>query len=340
MKTSVIDIGLQWSNPQLVQALSAAFAQSQPELAPTFIVSTTGSTGVVKRVKLSTSAIAQSARLANLALNAKPGDIWSLLLPTNHIAGLNVLARSVLLNTDVVGIDQHANFSAIVPTQLHSALNGNDQLLNHLRNCKAVLVGGAALSNQLLNSALENGIRVVTTYGMTETGGGCIYDNVPLAGINIEINLDGIIKISGPTLAHGYEDNDELWQQSFKDGWFLTNDIGEIKDERLFVIGRADDVIISGGENVSLDSIESQLSDSFPNINFLATSIPDEKWGEKLCLISDKPVDRDEISKMLLAKLGKASVPKEFIVLSEIPQIGIGKPDRVKAAALFIDKQR
>ena len=340
MKTSVIDIGLQWSNPQLVQALSAAFAQTQPGLAPTFIVSTTGSTGVVKRVELATSAIAKSAELSNSRLGAKIGDVWSLLLPTNHIAGLNVLARAVLLQTEVVGVEERADFSAIVPTQLHNALNGDSQLLKHLVNAKAVLVGGAALSEKLRESAIANGIKVVTTYGMTETCGGCFYDNLPLPGINFELSKSGLIKISGPTLAHGYDGNDELWYENFKDGWFLTADLGEIKDGKLFVIGRADDVIISGGENVSLTAIEAQLSDSFPEINFVATSIPDLQWGAKLCLVSDKSVDQNQIAEILLSKLGRVAVPKDFITVNQIPQIGIGKPDRVKAAQLFIDKQR
>ena len=340
MKTSVIDIGLQRSNPELVQAISAAFAQSQPESAPTFIVSTTGSTGVVKRVQISTSALANSAKLSNAALGANSGDVWSLLLSTQHIAGLNVLARSVLLGTQVVGVEKRADYSAIVPTQLHKALTGDNELLSHLKNCKAVLVGGAALTNELLEKAISNGIKVVTTYGMTETCGGCVYDSVPLEGVTIAITNEGLIKISGPILASGYENEDELWNQSFNNGWFTTNDLGNLMDGKLFISGRADDVIITGGENVSLFAIEYQLSSAFPEVNFLATSIPDPQWGAKLCLISDKAIDHNEISEVLLRNLGRAAVPKEFLELTQIPQIGIGKPDRVKAAALFIDKQR
>jgi O-succinylbenzoic acid--CoA ligase len=340
MKTSVIDIGIQRSNPELVQAISAAFAQSQPELAPNFIVSTTGSTGVVKRVRISTSAIANSAKLSNTALGAKSGDVWSLLLPTHHIAGLNVLARSVLLETKVVGIDKHADFSAIVPTQLYKALNGESELLNHLKNCKAVLVGGAPITNELFNQAIASDINIVTTYGMSETSGGCVYDNVPLAGVEIAISETGLIKIKGPILASGYEDGEALWNQCFSDGWFTTSDLGYLKAGKLFVTGRADDVIISGGENISLTAIESKLSDSFPGVNFLATSIPDPLWGTKLCLLADKEVEQDKIAEVLIPALGKAAVPKDFLEVHEIPQIGIGKPDRVKAAQFFIDKQR
>jgi O-succinylbenzoic acid--CoA ligase len=284
--------------------------------------------------------LAKSAQLSNSVLGAKSGEIWSLLLPTEHIAGLNVLARSVLLETEVVGVDKPADYSAIVPTQLHKALNGDSVLFSHLKNCKAVLVGGAALQKPLLESAQKSGINLVTTYGMSETCGGFVYDNLPFPGVNIDLTSTGLIKVKGPILASGYEGNEKLWKESFDNGWFVTNDLGEIVEGKLFVSGRADDVIISGGENVSLTAIESLLSTAFPGVNFLATSIPDLKWGAKLCLISDKSLASDEIAAILLNGLGRAAVPKEYLTLDEIPQLGIGKPDRVKAAQLFIDKQR
>ncbi|CAB4754204.1 unannotated protein [freshwater metagenome] len=337
MKTSVIDLGLQPSNFELTQALSAAFSQVEPTLV---IINTTGSTGVNKKVELSTSAISISADLSNAAVGAKPGDIWSLLLPTNHIAGLNVLARALKLGTEVVGVEGRADFTAIVPTQLHRALTGDIPLLEHLQNCKAVLVGGAAVEDSLLEVARLKGIEIFTTYGMTETSGGCVYNNVPLPGVSVELTYSGLIKIKGPILASGYQDQEALWLKNFSDGWFITSDLGEIKDGKIFVIGRTDDVIISGGENISLAAIESELASNFPDVNFLATSIPDSEWGQKLCLLSDAHIDQVKISSVLQNKFGRAAVPKEFLVVNEIPLIGIGKPDRVKASTLIISAQR
>jgi len=337
MKTSVIDIGLQWETPALTLALSAAINQGG---AGQVIIETTGSSGIRKRVLLSTGAIETSAELSNSQIGAAPGDIWSLLLPINHIAGVNVLARAIKLDSKVVGVDETADYTAIVPTQLHRALFGDKKLLEHLQKCKSVLVGGSPASKTLLELATKAGINVITTYGMTETSGGCIYNNRALPGVSVEADETGRLMIKGPILANGYENNQELWNENFKDGWFLTNDLGTVKDNEVLVIGRSDDVVLSGGENVSLIAIENELAANFPDVNFLATSITDFEWGQKICLISNIEIDHLQVSQVLKDKLGKQFVPKDFLVVEQIPQIGIGKPDRVKASQIFMDKQR
>jgi len=337
MKTSVIDIGLQWETPALTLALSAAINQGG---AGQVIIETTGSSGIRKRVLLSTGAIETSAELSNSQIGAALGDIWSLLLPINHIAGVNVLARAIKLDSKVVGVDETADYTAIVPTQLHRALFGDKKLLEHLQKCKSVLVGGSPASKTLLELATKAGINVITTYGMTETSGGCIYNNRALPGVSVEADETGRLMIKGPILANGYENNQELWNENFKDGWFLTNDLGTVKDNEVLVIGRSDDVVLSGGENVSLIAIENELAANFPDVNFLATSITDFEWGQKICLISNIEIDHLQVSQVLKDKLGKQFVPKDFLVVEQIPQIGIGKPDRVKASQLFVDKQR
>jgi O-succinylbenzoic acid--CoA ligase len=337
MKTSVIDIGLQWETPALTLALSAAINQGE---AGQVIIETTGSSGIKKRVVLSIDAISASAELSNARINATSGDVWSLLLPTNHIAGVNVLARAIKLDSKVVGVDETADYTAIVPTQLHRALFGDKKLLEHLQKCKSVLVGGSPASKTLLELATKAGINVITTYGMTETSGGCIYNNRALPGVSVEADETGRLMIKGPILANGYENNQELWNENFKDEWFLTNDLGTVKDNEVLVIGRSDDVVLSGGENVSLIAIENELAANFPDVNFLATSITDFEWGQKICLISNIEIDHLQVSQVLKDKLGKQFVPKDFLVVEQIPQIGIGKPDRVKASQLFVDKQR
>ena len=337
MKTSVIDIGLPWETPALALALSAAMQQGE---SAQVIVNTTGSSGINKRVQLYMDAISASADLSNARINANPGEVWSLLLPTKHIAGLNVLARAIKLGSTVVGADEKADYTAIVPTQLHRALFGDRKLLEHLQNCKTVLVGGSPASKVLLEAASKAGISVITTYGMTETSGGCVYNKKALTGVSVKVNESGRLMIKGPILASGYEDNQNLWDQNFKDGWFVTSDLGKIKGDDIEVIGRIDDVVISGGENVSLAAIENELSAGFPNISFLATAIPDAEWGQKICLISNNEIDHDRIAELLKTNLGKQFVPKEFLVMQQIPEIGIGKPDRVKASQIFIDKQR
>ena len=337
MKTSVIDIGLHWEAPALTTALATAMSQDAPAQV---IINTTGSSGIRKRVLLSIDAIEASAELSNSQIGAVPGGIWSLLLPINHIAGVNVLARAIKLGSKIVGVDEAADYTAIVPTQLHRALFGDKKLLEHLQSCKSVLVGGSPASKTLLEAASKAGITVITTYGMTETSGGCIYKNRALPGVSVMVDGTGRLMIKGPILASGYEDNQELWNQNFKDGWFLTSDLGTVRDNEVQVIGRSDDVVLSGGENVSLYAIENELSTSFPEISFLVTAIPDAEWGQKICLISNSEIDYDRISEILKTTLGKQFVPKEFLVMKQIPEIGIGKPDRVKASQIFMDKQR
>ena len=283
------------------------------------VVNTTGSTGIVKGIELTRANLLSSVAATHKFLGTKTGDVWSLLLPTNHIAGINVVARSIVLESDVVGVDDYADFTAIVPTQLHKALNGDAQLLSHLKGCRAVLVGGAATSSQLLDSAKNAGIKVVTTYGSTETCGGCIYNNQPLEGVSVQIDQTGLLQVAGPMV--------------FESGWYTTSDLAEIKDGKVFIFGRVDDVIISGGENISLVSIEKLLGE-----DFIAFGVPDDLWGSKLCLASTSKINVAQVSKLITENIGKHAVPKEFVVISEIPLMGIGKPDRVTLLENYLNK--
>ena len=170
-KSSVFKYQHGWSITQTLENLVTALKDGLD-----ISISTSGSSGKPKEILIPASAIIYSARNANAFLGAKPGDRWSLLLSPEHTAGLNVLVRSIELGTTPVTVNETAEFTAIVPTQLYRALNGDEQLLKHLKNCRAVLVGGAATDEVLLSSAKTEGINCITTYGMTETSGGCVYN--------------------------------------------------------------------------------------------------------------------------------------------------------------------
>ena len=137
---------------------------------------------------MSAHALVSSARASNTFIGAKPGDTWSLLLPLTHVAAVNVFVRAFELGTIPVDLRNHdgeyprVNFTAIVPTQLFRALNGDENLLKHLQSAQKVLVGGAALATGIRNQAIAAGINVVTTYGMSETSGGCVYNGEILEG--------------------------------------------------------------------------------------------------------------------------------------------------------------
>jgi len=302
-----------------------------------FIVGTTGSTGIRKSVALSAAAVLASARASLDYLQARPGQTWALLLPLHHIAGINVLVRALDLGTtpvDLRDVTEYANtdFSAVVPTQIFQALNGDDKLLAHLQSAKSVLVGGAQLQEDLLHRALDAGISVVRTYGMSETSGGCIYEGTPLKGIGLRISDAGLIEISGPVLASGYLNNEQLWSQQYCDGWFTTSDHGVIEVGTLKVLGRSDDVYNTGGEKVSLTHVDEILHTAFPHLQWCAVAVDDAQWGQRLVVAVSEAGHPaiDEVSAVLSSALGDSAKAKQLLVFNEMPMIGIGKIDRVQ----------
>ena len=326
--------------PLLARDITAALAGNGPtlglgevnsEFGPTqaaVVIGTSGTTGAPKEIFLSSHALISSARASNAFVGAKPGDTWSLLLPLTHVAAVNVFVRAFELGTIPVDLRNHSgeyprvNFTAIVPTQLFRALNGDEQLLKHLQGAQKVLVGGAALSSAIRNQATAAGINVVTTYGMSETSGGCVYNGEILEGAEVEVR-GGSIFIRGSVLALNLE---------LSDGWFETNDLGEFVDEKLVVIGRSDDVIISGGENLSLNSVENILNQSFPNTQFAAFSVEDPQWGQTLHIAVVGEADSGSISSVLEEKVGAFAKPKGIHSLNSLPLLGIGKVDRKRLA--------
>lgn len=296
------------------------------------LVATSGSTGTPKEIGITSAALLASARASNKYLKASKGQTWSLLLPLTHIAGINVLVRSIELESEPidlrnqVGAYPHADFTAIVPTQLFNALNGDADLLSHLKNVQAVLVGGAALSEELRSQAIASGINIITTYGMTETCGGCVYNGEALDGVDFELTENQRVKISGPVLADVEKEN----------GWYLTQDLGTIVDGKLKVIGRADDVIISGGENISLSAIESELNRKFPQLLVAAFATADSKWGQALHVAVQTQDEnlKAQISQALVTVMGNHAKPKSVILLDKLPEIGVGKVDRTSLAKL------
>jgi O-succinylbenzoic acid--CoA ligase len=297
------------------------------------IVTTTGSSGTPKEIHLSAGALITSARSSNNFLNAEFGNTWSLLLPLNHIAGINVLIRSMELGTIPTNLLGHqgrypkVDFTAIVPTQLFRALNGDENLLQHLQSARAVLVGGAKLTEQLRQQAESAGITVVETYGSTETSGGCIYDGQPLEGVEVSIGEAGRIALKGKNISYQLVD---------PDGWYYTSDAGRIDGGRLSVEGRIDDIVITGGENISLASIDRVVAQTFPDISSAAFAVSDPEWGQAIHLAivgADSSVE-PTIQSALEAEIGAAAKIKGFHYLNELPLMGIGKVDRAALGRL------
>jgi o-succinylbenzoate---CoA ligase len=347
----------EWTVSELMARIAKALVSDGPALAfsPTshthvpsrvsLVLSTTGSSGLVKEVGLSASALLTSARAANNFLAASFGNSWSLLLPLNHIAGVNVLIRSLELGTEPIDLRNRdgelpkADFTAIVPTQLFKALNGDDHLLAHLISAKAVLIGGAPISTDLMAQAKMAGINLVTSYGMTETAGGFIYNGVPLAESEIKLTSQNCLAIKGSVLASTYIGAEPLWEAQFEDGWFITKDLAKFEGEKLIVIGRSDDVIISGGENISLDAVEGALAARFTGKTFGALAKNDARWGDALhvAIVGEDLPAESEINDFLIEKFGAGAKPKGFFYPSQLPLLGIGKVDRNKLMQLIAE---
>ena len=351
------EVNPDWSVSELMARIAKALVSDGPALSfgstreshllprISLVVNTTGSSGASKSVGLSASALLASAQGSHKFLGAEFGTRWSLLLPLTHIAGINILIRSLELGTEPIDLRAHqgeypkADFTAIVPTQLYRALHTDNHLLEHLQNAQAVLVGGAALTPELSEKAKKLGVNVITSYGMTETSGGCIYDGVPLEGVEVKVGADSKILISGAVVATTYVGAPTLWETVFKDGWYQTSDSGHFAHDRLVVDGRVDDVIISGGENISLSAIESALHAHFPHKNFAAFAVHDSEWGQALHLAvagEGFPLE-DEISEYLQAQFGDVGKPKGFLYLPELPLLGIGKIDRRRLVELVME---
>ena len=339
----------EWSIPQLQENLAKALEGSGPALSTkkidvkevdkniALVISTSGSTAESKLVAISDAALIASTNACHKYLGAVPGDSWSLLLPTTHIAGLNVLIRATALGSRVIDNRNATNyvdadFISIVPTQLYKALTSDAKLLDHLTAAEAVLVGGGPLSDKLKKEAASKHVKIVTTYGMTEMSGGCVYNQKPLDGVEVKLTSDGLIKLTGPMLASGYLSEKGELTSIGADGWFASTDIGELTNGFLKVNGRADEVIISGGENISLALVEDKIRELIPNQEIIAFALPDEVWGEKLCIGSTSNLSIEDIKK----SIGSLLSPKEVFLFEQIPTTSIGKPDRRAAKNLAI----
>ena len=348
----LLQVPQEWSITQIALALESALDGRGPALAfgssrfstvpaeIAVVIPTSGSTGAPKEVAISAAALIASINAAHEYLEASAGDRWSLLLPINHIAGVNVLIRALALRSEIADLrksikDSNVEFTAIVPTQLYRALNGDDDLLKHIQRAKAVLVGGASTSQALLEDAHAHGINVITTYGMSEMSGGCVYNSKALPGVSVMTDEAGRIMLKGPMRATTYLGNPESWQRATDGEWFLTSDIGSVIDGSLRVHGRIDDQIISGGEKISLNSLEDFLNSTLAPQKFMTCALPDQQWGQVLCLASDLEVNHDHVKNIIRQEFGAHAIPKFFLGTTDLPLTSIGKPDRQTLADKF-----
>lgn len=357
----------------LLPPLAAALAGEGPAVAPhadpaqTFtgelpnddvalVISTSGSTGTPKQTMLSTDALAASSMATAMHLG-RDGQ-WLLALPVHYIAGVQVLVRSLYAGTEPVLMDTGAPFSpeafttaaqaltdrtrltSLVPTQLHRLLTDPaPDTLAVLRRFDAILLGGAASSPSLLAQAAESGLNVVRTYGMSETAGGCVYDGVPLPGVEVQED-QGRLWIAGDMLAEGYLGAPELSAErfAFHSGkrWFRTDDTGSVDARGIVTVtGRLDDVIVTGGVKVSGAAVAA-AAEQLPEVHqAVAMGLEDAEWGAVVGIVVVGSVDTGLLRSAVRSALGAPAVPKVVVELERLPQLPGGKTDRLAVRRLL-----
>ena len=304
------------------------------------VVATSGSTGAPKGVVLSRAAIRASAEATHSRLGGE-GD-WALALPTHYVAGLMVLARACLggthavpVGSDLTNLQEAADtmserrYISLVPAQLDRALH-HGEMIAALTSFSAVLVGGGPTEVGLVQRARAAGIRVVTTYGMSETCGGCVYDGEPLQGVAVDLADDGRILIRSAALFAGYRLRPDLTAEAVVDGRLHTQDRGYFDAGRLVVLGRTDDIVITGGHKVDLADVEQcvQRWAADHGARGVVLGIPDQVWGTTIIAVSDLPGSLADLQASMRESLPAYALPRELIYLDQLPWLASGKPDR------------
>jgi O-succinylbenzoic acid--CoA ligase len=322
--------------PEILALLRAWEAADDPD---PLVIATSGSTGRPKRVVLSRDAMRASAHATHERLGG-PGQ-WVLNLPPTYVAGVQVLYRCVVAGTEPVLLGTHAEawarvedrgYLSLVPTQLVRALRSDEQV-EALRRFTAVLVGGGPLRPGVRSEAERRGIRVVQTYGMSETCGGCVYDGVPLDGVEVRID-DGHVLLAGAVLFDGYEGEPERTAEVLRDGWLATHDLGHWgEDGRLRIDGRADDVIITGGVKVPARAVAAAVEAHTAVTDVEVVGVPDDEWGERVVAVvaARDPIGLDAVRDLVEPR---EWAPRQLLVVEEIPLLANGKPDRMAMRAL------
>lgn len=322
------------------------------------VVRTSGSTGTPKATVLTVDALAASSMATAFALKGE--GQWLLALPLQYVAGVQVLVRSLFAGTRPWAMDlsngfttdrftaaaleltDKIRFTSLVPAQLKRLLDApSADTLAVLRRFNGILLGGGPVPQALLESARDAGLRVVTTYGAAETAGGCVYDGFPLEGVAVRVTEDGRIHLGGATLAAGYLGAPGLTAEAFTDDdglrWYRTNDLGTLDaDGRLTVLGRADDVIITGGLKVSALHVQEEL-EKFDGVTaaFVA-GVESATWGQAVAAYVavsegsslDGCCGGTALAEQWHRTLGLLA-PKTVLPASELIMLPNGKPDRL-----------
>lgn len=332
------------------QALRDSQRAGQPiDSGIALVMATSGSTGTPKGAQLTPANLVSSADATHQYLGGE--GQWLLAMPAHHIAGMQVLIRALIAGVEPLALDLSEGFdipdfaratqelkdtgdrtyTSLTPMQLTKAMDSLEGI-EALRLFDTILVGGAATSRPTLDSAAELGIRVVTTYGSSETAGGCVYDGQAIPGAKIRVR-DARIELGGPMIARGYRNVDK--HPDFAEpGWFRTSDTGELVDGRLTVMGRLDAIIDSGGLKLHPEVLEKAIMDLDGITGACVLGVPDQRLGQAIVAAYSGTLSPAEVIRGL-ADLPRWQLPKQLKHVEALPMIGPGKVDRRTVTALF-----
>lgn len=293
------------------------------------VVATSGSTGAPRGVVLTHDAVAASAAATSARLDVSGDDHWLACLPLSHVGGLSVVTRALHTGTRLTvhpGFDTKAveHSGATLVSLVATALRRIDSSL-----FRVIVLGGS-------RPPADRPVHAVTTYGMTETGSGVVYDRRPLDGVEVRL-VDGEVQIRCPMLLRCYRDGTD---PRTPDGWFATGDLGEVgSDGLLSVNGRRSDLIITGGENVWPEPVEAVLRTHPGVVDVAITAVADPEWGEivtALIVPQDvaAPPTLESLREIVKSELPAFCAPRRVVICGDLPRTTLGKLQRHGLVAL------
>ena len=308
--------------------LTSLDAGRPTEVGDAVVIATSGSTGTPKGVVLTLESVMSSARSGSSVLPADAPVHWLACLPLSHVGGLSVVFKALFGGH---ALTVHPNFDrdrvvaaaasgcthvSLVPTTLRRI----DPFV-----FRCVLLGGS-------RPPADRPSHVVATYGLSETGGGVVYDGVPLPGVDVEIADDGEILVRSPMNMRCYRDGSTTIDSL---GRLHTGDIGRMVDGRLHVDGRLDDLIKTGGEKVWPDVVERAIATRYPDSAVCVAGIDDPEWGQMVVAATTDPdLTLDLIRGVVKESLPSHCAPKRLVLVERLPATSIGKVRRGEVAHL------
>ncbi len=288
------------------------------------VIATSGSTGEPRGAVLTSEAVRAAAVATSSALDVDPGrDRWLACLPLAHVGGLSVVTRALATGTPLTvlarphpaAVEAEARTGATLVSLVATSLGRIE-----VSRFRRVLVGGAP-------APAERPPNVVATYGMTETGGGVVYDGRPLAGVEVRA-VDGELQVRGPMVLRAYRDGIDPKDD---DGWFPTGDAGSVAaDDTVRVIGRLGDVIVTGGEKVWPAPVEAVLAKHPAVAEVAVAGRRDPEWGQRVVAVvvpsdSGSPPALAELQDWSKARLPAYAAPRELLLAAMLPRTALGK---------------